>query len=176
MNLIPRTAAAICCSLTAICSLMAGCISHHTETVAHVDSRAWSAGQQVSVTLENGDSLSMRNIDILLRFGRDLNTDTLSLNVTVLTPDSVSFTETIAVPVAFEHDGGSRFMEISAPYRKNAVLSKTGSYIFTFSHNGGTISGTSTDTSTDTSAGEITGKIIGISAIGVKTTPVRQNR
>ena len=139
---------------------LAGCISRHTETIADLDPRAWPVAEPAILQFHNADTLSIRQIDIIMRLAQAPNVPVLPLNVTVQTPDSQMFVEPILVDLSTPYSHAvqtaarrsSKFVEITIPYRQDATLSQSGIYTFTFAHNRPV-------------------HIQGISAIGIKTTP-----
>ena len=79
-------------------------------------------------TFVNDDTLSLRDIAIVLRYNRREVTDTLSLNIVTISPDSLVLSEdmTLRIPRL----GDMRPAEQSFPYRRSVVLQRRGEYRF----------------------------------------------
>lgn len=105
----------------------------HTERMADVDPRGWRAGDAVVLKYENADTIGRRPLNLVLRCDRGFSLSALPLEITVTTPDSVSFTERIEADMHAGVSANKSGFEAIVPYRSNAVLDRSGTYLFAFS-------------------------------------------
>lgn len=135
----------------AACALwLAACGSHGT-TVEMNDMAGWRWSQAEDFTLANDDTLSLRDLSIVLRYNREFDADSIVVDITTLSPDSLRLDErfTLHVPPTDE----VRPVERIFPYRRNARLMRQGIYRFTVSP---------------------VGEITGVESVGLMTDDARQ--
>lgn len=116
--------------LAALAAVLAGCISDHRSDVAPVNPVEWSAGSSAVVEIDNDDTLSMRELWLLVRHNDDLPSGRLMLTVRTVAPDSTEYAERVALPVRKETGFSRPWSETEALWRSGAVLSQRGTYRF----------------------------------------------
>lgn len=86
----------------------------------------WS--EAACFTVDNDDTLSLRDLSIAVRYNRRLAADSIIVDITTLTPDSLRLEEqfTLYVPSTDEVQPVERIF----PYRRNARLLREGAYRF----------------------------------------------
>lgn len=107
--------------------LIVACRSEqHVVEVHDQPSACWEGVEEFSFI--NDDTLSMREIAVVLRYNRRDVADTLSLNILTIAPDSLVLSEdmTLRIPRL----GDMRPAEHSFPYRRSVVLQRRGEYRF----------------------------------------------
>lgn len=116
----------------AIVSLAGGCLSPHRAAVADVDPRAWR--ESVCVTFENTDTLTPRDLYVVVRYAglRGAANDTLRMEVETLAPDSVRYVEQVAVVLPASGRAAALRPQLRQLYRRAAVLGLRGRYRMTF--------------------------------------------
>lgn len=76
------------------------------------------------------DETEFRNLSLMLRVRDSFKSDELRLEITTLTPDSLSYNEQVIFPVEFHWQGSvARSLEIELPYRQGVVMKHKGEYI-----------------------------------------------
>lgn len=108
---------------------MAGCVSPHGVYIADVSPARWQEG--IAISVPNSDTLSARDLFIVIRSNEAFRDDTLTLRVAVFAPDSLHYEEpfTLRIPRPPKAAALSRDSEI--PYRHRVILADTGEYRFT---------------------------------------------
>ena len=114
----------------AIVALSALCVAcnepQHSIEMHDVDEAVWSNAEEF--TYDNQDSLSKRDISIVVRYGSDYVADSVSLRILAISPDSLVTEEpfTLRIPRIKE----VRPEEQTFLYRKDVVLGRCGEYTF----------------------------------------------
>ena len=114
----------------AIVALSALCVAcnepQHSIEMHDMDEAVWSNAEEF--TYDNQDSLSKRDISIVVRYGSDYVADSVSLRILAISPDSMVTEEpfTLRIPRIKE----VRPEEQTFLYRKDAVLGRCGAYKF----------------------------------------------
>lgn len=125
-----------CAALSAVS--LAGCVSDNPRGVADVDPAGWALGEEVRVTIDNSDTVSLRRLSVFMLHGAEaLDGRAVELAITTLTPDSLTITESMMFyPTTGEKAGAgaSQLMESVQTYRSDVVLRRQGQYIFDISH------------------------------------------
>lgn len=118
--------------MAAVCvSLSGGCLSPHDAAMVDVDPRAWTEG--ACVTFENSDTLSSRDLYLVLRYARQRGGagDTLRLEVEIQAPDSSCYAEQVAVPLPASGRAAALRPQLRQLYRRAVVLGRRGVYRIT---------------------------------------------
>ena len=118
----------ICVALSSL--LLVGCLTPENVLMTDVDMHNWDRFE--SVTYNNSDTLSLRKLNIAVRYNNDYKPTTLSMMVYVTTPDTLHFEEEITLNIHHPHSGNALATTESLPYRSNVVLAQKGYYIFAF--------------------------------------------
>lgn len=106
------------------------CIApQHTQMVG-VD--AWSWDSAKSISYDNNDTLTLRNLNIALRYNEDFKLATLPLKIAVTTPDARYFEEIVELQLQHPRTALSVATTESLPYRADVILSQKGAYTFSF--------------------------------------------
>ncbi|MBQ2239518.1 MAG: hypothetical protein II322_01735 [Alistipes sp.] len=114
----------------AIVALSALCVAcnepQHSIEMHDMDEAVWSNAEEF--TYDNQDSLSKRDISIVVRYGSDYVADSVSLRILAISPDSLVTEEpfTLRIPRIKE----VRPEEQTFLYRKDVVLGRCGEYTF----------------------------------------------
>lgn len=114
----------------AIVALSALCVAcnepQHSIEMHDMDEAVWSNAEEF--TYNNQDSLSKRDISIVVRYGSDYVADSVSLRILAISPDSLVTEEpfTLRIPRIKE----VRPEEQTFLYRKDVVLGRCGEYTF----------------------------------------------
>lgn len=106
-----------------------GCIRPVNSAATDIDPRCWPAGESSAVEYVNDDSLSLRDIYLILRIYDNMDRRPVKLRVTTLAPDSSQTGEEIT----FDFEGARRYnapVEAEKAYRYAARLSQRGTYRF----------------------------------------------
>ncbi len=109
---------------------MYGCLAPQNTQMVGVDMRSWESAE--SITYDNNDTLSLRNINIALRYNDNFREATLPLKITITTPDARNFEESIVLQLHHPRTALTVATIESLPYRADVLLSQKGCYTFSF--------------------------------------------
>jgi len=106
--------------------------------MAVVDPLHWRQGEQVSVRYVNSDTVSLYDLALVVDYDNRGSTDHFILEITTLTPDSLTMTEQVEVWIdrsrpgsgRFQGLGGRHYGELRIPYRIAVRLRREGEYYF----------------------------------------------
>ena len=111
----------------AILFVAVACVSEGRSVEVHDQSKSlWASSEEFYY--ENEDTLSMRDIAIVLRYDRGEVADSVALNIMTISPDSMIVDEPFVLHVP--RLGDLRPAEQTFLYRRNVVLSRPGRYLF----------------------------------------------
>ena len=114
-------------AIVAFASLMVACNEQsHTIEMHDMVKSVWSTAEEYHY--DNADSLSKRDISIVVRYGADYVADSVNLRILAISPDSMVTEErfTLRIPRIKE----VRPEEQTFLYRKDVVLGRCGDYTF----------------------------------------------
>ena len=111
-------------------AVLTGCLAPQNALMVNVDAHAWHTSE--SVVFENCDSLTVRDLNITLRYNCRLKECLLPLKIAVTTPDARYFEEVIKLPIPHDVGAFTAAKTASIPYRSDVILEQKGYYIFTF--------------------------------------------
>lgn len=114
----------------AVALLFGSCLAPQNAQMVGVDMRSWS--DTASVYYDNSDTLSLRNINIALRYNDNFKQATLPLKITVTTPDAHHFEEVVSFSLQHPRTALTVATTESLPYRADALLNQKGCYTFSF--------------------------------------------
>lgn len=109
---------------------MCSCLAPQNTQMVGVDMQSWSSAE--SIIFNNSDTLSLRNINITLRYNDNFKLASLPLKVVVTTPDARNFEEEIVLTLHHPRTALTVATTESLPYRADVVLSQKGLYTFSF--------------------------------------------
>lgn len=109
--------AAVCCG---------SCITPRLSVAADTDPAAWR--EPAEVTVRNDDTLARHNLDLFLRCNDRFGEDTLTVHITVLTPDSLRFEEPFLLTLPRDRRPAALASEAVIPYRRCVRFGRTGDY------------------------------------------------
>lgn len=109
---------------------MCSCLAPQNMQMVGVDVRSWDSAE--SVVFDNNDTLSLRNLNITLRYNDNFKQATLPLKVAITTPDARHFEEEIVLTLHHPRTALTVATTESLPYRTNVVLNQKGCYAFSF--------------------------------------------
>ncbi len=113
--------------MVAIATVVVSCNDvQHSVAMHDVTTSAWSTPE--SFTYENEDSLSQRDLAIVVRYGTGYVADSVDMRILTISPDSMVVEEpfTLHIPRIRE----VRPQEQTFLYRRNVVLGRKGQYEF----------------------------------------------
>ncbi|MFQ8827916.1 MAG: hypothetical protein ACLR76_11545 [Alistipes sp.] len=113
-------------------AVLPSCLSPERAFVADTDPGGWAASEPAVVRFDNSDTVSVRTIDVLVRYGAEFRYDRLSMAVTTVSPAGRQWRDTAVVmlPDVSGEPHGRR--DAVGAFRSDAVLSETGTYLFSF--------------------------------------------
>ncbi len=99
---------------------------NHKVEMHDMEACVWSTAEEF--VYNNSDSLSQRDISIVVRYGNDYVADSVAIHILTISPDSMVVEEpfTLRIPRIKE----VRPEEQTFIYRRNVVLSRKGEYHF----------------------------------------------
>lgn len=109
---------------------MAGCLTPTGAVMTDVPVSGWR--DEAVVRIDNRDTLTERDLFLLLRRNARFTCDSLCLSVSVFSPDSLRFDERRTFPVLRTRRAASVRDVVRIPYRLRAVLPHAGEYRFVF--------------------------------------------
>jgi hypothetical protein len=100
--------------------------TQHSVKMHDMETSAWGAVEEF--VYDNSDSLSKRDLSIVVRYGSGYVADSVNVRVLTISPDSMAVEEpfTLRIPRIKE----VRPMEQTFLYRRNVVLGRKGEYRF----------------------------------------------
>lgn len=110
--------------------LLSACIAPQSAYMASVDARSWHSAEMV--TYINSDTLTLRDLNIVLRHNSNFKESVLPLKIVITTPDARYFEEIREVQLQPKSSTSAVATTNSIPYRTNVLLAQKGCYIFSF--------------------------------------------
>ena len=110
---------------------LVGCLSYNIPEMVAVNSILWS--DVARITINNSDTTSLRNIDIIIRYNSNFVGDSLRLNVATTTPDSILFREEVVINMPRSVAPSVISNEMVVGYRRDVLFDKEGEYTMEFS-------------------------------------------
>ena len=109
---------------------MCSCLVPQNSLMVGVDMRSWESAE--SITYDNNDTLSLRNINIALRYNDNFREATLPLKIGITTPDARHFEEVVELRLSHPSTALTVATTESLPYRADVLLNQKGCYTFSF--------------------------------------------
>ena len=116
--------------VVAVATLFCSCLAPQNVEMVNVDAKSWDKAE--SLTYDNSDTLSLRNLNITIRYNDDFKQATLPLKIEVTTPDERHFTDTVQLKLHHPSTALSVATTESLPYRTSVLLNHKGRYTFSF--------------------------------------------
>lgn len=116
--------------LLSIAAGWVSCLQPHAVRMVDTDPAAWTAAQTVTVSYDNTDTVSARDIWTVVRFCNDFEYDKLRLSITTVTPDGYRWRDTLSMEVYGRLPHVGLYGELEQPYRYRVVLQQAGRYLF----------------------------------------------
>ncbi|MBQ6581693.1 MAG: hypothetical protein IIX32_06850 [Alistipes sp.] len=93
-----------------------------------VDIDGWS--EPVTVAYNNANTDALRNLNITLHINRRFKAETIALEITTFTPDSLRYSESVTLPIKETWPNAkATTMDIKLPYRQDVHFGHEGEYI-----------------------------------------------
>lgn len=110
-----------------LCGLwLCGCTRPTQAVMADVNPYGWE--EEVRVKIENADTLTLRDLSLVVRANRNFRLDTLHVEVTLKSPEAAQFSEVVALPIRHLHRPAALRLIDEIPYRHDVVLNRFGTY------------------------------------------------
>ncbi len=106
------------------------CLAPQSTLMVGVDMQAWNSAK--SISYDNSDTLSLRNINITLRYTDNFEKASLPLKIAITTPDARHFEEDIVLQLHHPRTAITVATTESLPYRADVLLNQKGGYTFSF--------------------------------------------
>lgn len=114
--------------VVAVVLLMVGCrVEPVGSIVADTPRKGW--GEAVELRYNNGDTLGMHTIGVVLSVENDLVAESVAIRVGCTAPSGTTTEGRLVLTAPERHSGGS-FTELSAEWVSGARLAEMGDYIF----------------------------------------------
>lgn len=112
----------------AVLFLLVGCAMPYNR-VFYQDVNVMTWQQRAVITFSYDEEPRYGDMDLLLHVNGDFEPRDLNFEITVISPDSLRYTECISVPQPVRHAATSDHVEdIKIPYRQDVELAKRGEY------------------------------------------------
>ena len=108
--------------------VMVGCVTPHRSVVVDIDPQYWGTAEISEI--KNSDTTSLVDINIFMRFRRDIISDTIPLNIKTTAPDSAIYSEDFTIYPTDPQTIEQRDNMALIPYRRRCQLSQVGIYRF----------------------------------------------
>ena len=109
---------------------MYGCLAPQNTQMVGVDVQLWDSAE--CITYDNSDTISLRNLNITLRYNDNFKQTTLPLKVAITTPDARHFEEEVVLALRHPRTALTVATTESLPYRADVLLNQKGLYTFSF--------------------------------------------
>lgn len=106
--------------------LLTGCIRPTQAVMEDVNPYGWE--EMAAVEIENGDTATLRDLNLVIRANRDFRADSLHLELTLINPDSAYYAEEVSLAMQHRRMPAALRMTDEIPYRRSVVLNRMGSY------------------------------------------------
>lgn len=103
-----------------------GCMRPTQAVMEDVSPYGWQ--EAVRLSIENGDTATLRDLSLVVRYNHLFRCDTLPLQITLLDPDSCYFNESVRLPIHHKASVAALRRVEEIPYRHHVVLNRSGEY------------------------------------------------
>jgi len=116
--------------VVALAMMMCSCLAPQNTQMVSVNMRSWDSVE--SITYDNSDTISLRNLNIALRYNNNFRQTTLPLKIAITTPDARHFEEIVELQLQRPRTALTISTTESLPYRTDVLLNQRGCYTFSF--------------------------------------------
>ena len=116
--------------VTVLAMAMCSCLATHNSRMVGVGIRSWSG--VASVVYDNSDTLTLRNLNIAIRYNDNFKQAELPLKIGITTPDARHFEEVVKLQLQHPSTALTVATTESLPYRTDVLLNQKGRYTFSF--------------------------------------------
>lgn len=117
-------------------------MSDHSERMANVNPAGWEGRDTAVIKFHNTDTVSFKDISLLIRLDGKPDVTDIGLSVSVTAPEpSVRFEEDFNISLGKLPGRNNKHPVVEIPYRNNVLLDRQGEYIFKITHKGKTVKG-----------------------------------
>ena len=116
--------------MVAMAIAMCGCFAPQNSLMVGVNMHSWSRAE--NLVYENVDTISLRNLNIALRYNDNFKQTVLPLKIGITTPDARYFEEIVELQLQHPSTALSVATTESVPYRADVLLNQKGCYTFDF--------------------------------------------
>ena len=109
---------------------LCSCLAPQNVEMVGVDMESWHKAD--SLVYDNSDTLSLRSLNIAIRYNDNLKRVVLPLKIGVTTPDARHYADTVALQLRHPSTALAVATTESLPYRTNVQLNQKGCYTFSF--------------------------------------------
>ncbi len=120
------------CGFAALLSVGCSRVPEREAVVREIPRGRWETRQPINVVYENADTLSRRDLAVLVRFRSDFTGERFDFVLETLTPDRRLWSDTLSVLPASVETVSLSYLDTRTVYRPFAVLDRPGEYRFTF--------------------------------------------
>lgn len=124
MKEVRRTILALAAALSA-----AGCMAPHQAVVTDVDPVLWD--RPAGLVIRNTDTLTLREVEFFVRHNDRFAGDTLTVEVTTLSPDTLRHTERFLLRLSRTATAAALTQQSVVPYRSKVRFAHSGNYRMT---------------------------------------------
>lgn len=112
--------------------VFSSCLAPQQIFTTEIDEFGWPAEREVTVEVSNADTVSLRSLHVVVRYGNEYTPEPLDLSVTTVTPDGYRWIDTLSVPAPEQRSAYGLYQDIEQPYRRQTLLNRNGRYVFIF--------------------------------------------
>ncbi len=105
---------------------LGGCIASQSSVVENVNASGWRETKEI--TMMNSDTVTLRDLDIFMRYHPTLSPISFNISIESIAPDSTSCVEEITIYLDTSPDGRGVAKLSSHPYRKDVLWRQVGEY------------------------------------------------
>lgn len=117
-----------CCTFVMSILVLCSCTTLPTSVMSSVNPLYWDS--KVHVCFANNDTLSLRKVDIVIRYNNTLRNKTFKLTVSSTSPVGDYCIDTLNLVLPSSMVRHPMASTVAFPYRKDVCLSEKGHYIF----------------------------------------------
>lgn len=112
--------------------VFSSCLAPQQIFTTEIDEFGWPAEREVSVEVSNADTVSLRSLHVVVRYGNEYTPEPLNLSITTVTPDGYRWIDTLSISAPEQRSAYGLYQDIEQPYRRKTLLDRNGQYVFVF--------------------------------------------